>query len=833
MSEPLGGAPKGRGREPTNDLPIRTAFNVYEALGYDAVVIPLCSGSKRPKHTEWQKTTLAQSRSPEHQRELQNGEIGVVLGSAGNGICTIDLDTDEAAADFLAANPRLAGTLQTRGRRGLNLWFRLHGRIPRSGALNSNGKQVGEFRAAGCHTKILGQHPKTGLPYTWPVDAPALSILFDEIVWPTSWSGASINDSQSTPAPAHGALSGDIRAPAAAPAIDPDIADLATLSPPPDETFTEGDRDDLLGHLDPDMSYPDWIRMAAGMKHQFGDSAYEKFDSWSATGKKYVNGADTRKLWDSLKRTLPGRPSVTIGTLIAKAQANGYVRRKPKPASGDSMIILPSADVSITAAANKLFQKIAASETLFYRGGRVHEIIEEPGTGDHRLSPISSMKFRSQMENYGSLLVWRKGGNSEVVLKPTTCPDETAKALLESAPAGKLLPNVALLSACPILVRDGLNCCVLGPGWHPENGGIYITGGQTPPDVPLADALADLPKLVADFDFSTPGDESRAIAALIGPALKFGGWLTGPLPIDIAEADVSQAGKGYRQKCVAGIYREVPNIVTQKTSGVGGLDESISQKLIDGRPFILIDNLRGKLDSQFLEAALTAPGPMPARVPHRGEVLVDPRSFVFQITSNGVEATKDLLNRASIIRIRKRPQGYLFKVYPEGDVYAHIKAHQPYYLGCVFAVIKYWQQQGERRTTESRHDNREWAQKLDWIVQNIFFEAPLLEGFAAAQQRASNPRSSWVRAIAIEVKGAGTTGPLTASQLAEISSDSGLEVPGVGRDADEKAQAQAIGRIMANTFGPSDEHEVDGHKIHRIHGTNPNTGNPSKSYVFE
>ena len=74
---------------------------------------------------------------------------------------------------------------------------------------------------------------------------------------------------------------------------------------------------------------------------------------------------------------------------------------------------------------------------------------------------------------------------------------------------------------------------------------------------------------------------------------------------------------------------------------------------------------------------------------------------------------------------------------------------------------------------------------------------------------------------------------MTASQLAEFAADSGHPPPGARPDADEEDQARVIGKIMANTFGRSDEYEVDGHKIHRIHGTNPNTGNPSKSYVFE
>ena len=610
------------------------------------------------------------------------------------------------------------------------------------------------------------------------------------------------------------------------------VADISHLAPLPDPTFSSADLDELLEYLDPDVSRADWIKIGAGSKHQFGDAGYVQFDAWSAEGKKYAGESDTRKTWDSLQREAKGRASTTIGSLIQMGQANGYVR--PKPRTANTMIVLPGCDVSISAAAQTIFPLIAARKELFYRGGMVHEIVEDRGTDGHKLSPVSATQFRSRLERYGLIVVWRKGAKLEPVLKPTICPEETAKALLACEHAGRYLPNITLLSRCPIFVGDAIAGHILGPGWHLENGGTYITGGATPPVVPLAHAVRDLRALLADFDFATPGDHSRALASLIGPALKFGGWLSGSLPADIAEADQSQAGKGYRQKCVAAIYREVPNIVAKKTGGVGGLDESISQRLVDGRPFVMLDNFRGKLDSQYLEALLTAPGPVGARVPHRGEVSVDPRNFVFQITSNGLETTQDLANRASIIRIRKQPPGYLFKVFPEGDLYAHIQAKQPHYLGCVFAVIKEWVWQRESRTTESRHDNREWAQKMDWIVQKIFKVAPLLDGFTAAQQRVSNPGTSWIRAVAIAAKASGSPGPFIASQIAKISSDAGLTIPGCN-SADPEDQARAVGKLMASAFGTKREGEIeiDGGKIRRVRDKHPECSNPGNTYWFE
>jgi hypothetical protein len=133
------------------------------------------------------------------------------------------------------------------------------------------------------------------------------------------------------------------------------------------------------------------------------------------------------------------------------------------------------------------------------------------------------------------------------------------------------------------------------------------------------------------------------------------------------------------------------------------------------------------MDSGHLEAFLTAERSFPARVPYRGEVQIDPDRFFISLSSNGVETTRDMANRSSIIRIRKR-QRFTYSNFPEGDLLSHIRANQSYYLGCVFAVIEEWYRGGQLRSGELRHDFRDWCQTLDWIVQNLFKAAPLMGG---------------------------------------------------------------------------------------------------------
>jgi hypothetical protein len=508
------------------------------------------------------------------------------------------------------------------------------------------------------------------------------------------------------------------------------------------------------------------------------------------------------------------RPTLRSAVRELNASRATGTAQSVRASAGTKVILLPSGDRSITAAAEEIFTAIGPTHTLFHRGGRVHEIDINPD-GTRYLRPITPVQFRSRLENYGSVFVERSGANGEDVLKPTICPEETSHALLESIPARDRLPNIATLAACPVMAKLDGKLDVLDAGWHDHGGGLFVTGGDRPPVASVQETTRALIETLSDFDFPTQGDRSRALASFISPGLRFGGWLTGHLPVDFGEADASQSGKTYRQKLVAAMYREIPNVVVQRAGGVGGLDESISQKLVDGRPFVLLDNLRGRLDSPFLESVLTAPGPMPARVPHRGEVRVDPRGFIFQITSNGAETTRDLGNRVSITRIRKRAESYPFKVYEEGDLYAHVVANQARYLGYIFAIIREWATKGMQRTKETRHDFREWAQTLDWIVQNIFDAAPLLDQHDEARQRVSDPRRVWLRAICIAIRDANQTGEFHATQLAEFAFEHGIMPTNIRDGADEASVARAIGRIMAGAFENANLLEIDGFKIHR------------------
>lgn len=484
------------------------------------------------------------------------------------------------------------------------------------------------------------------------------------------------------------------------------------------------------------------------------------------------------------------------------------------------ILILPSDHYDHVKAGTRIFSEIAKTHTLFIRGGRVVELI---GTQHGpELSILRPPALQSRLDRYGTPTMAHILMDGKPCLRVKRCPRQTAEVLLDSLEARELLPPIASITAAPVLIKHEEGLKVLGPGYHIEQGGILVTGGTDPPIIPIPEAVKAIKGLFQDFAFQTSADYSRALAMLITPALKLGGFLTTPTPIDIAEADQSQSGKTYRQTITRLVYREPGYLISRREGGVGSLDESISSALMSGRIFIVADNLRGKVDSQYLESITTSPEWIPVRVPHRGEVLVDARSVSFSITSNGIETTRDLANRSCFVRIRKREPGYKWHPWPEGSLHAHVEVNQGFYLGCVHAVIRNWFEQGCPKTNETRHDMREWAGSLDWICRHIFETDPLMDSHQETQRRVSNPALVWLRALcqAVEQNELLEKG-LQTSELWELSLSNGITLPNHNKDIEGSAAHQAVGRILGNCFNQEEESSIsiDGYKIQRSEST--------------
>ncbi|WP_105215732.1 PriCT-2 domain-containing protein [Pseudoalteromonas sp. T1lg22] len=90
---------------------------------------------------------------------------------------------------------------------------------------------------------------------------------------------------------------------------------------------TMQDLQSALQYLDPNCPRDEWVKVAMGIKDEFGDAGFNEFDSWSSSGEQY-KPSEAKSTWRSIK----AGGGITIATVFKMATDNGY---KPQRESVD------------------------------------------------------------------------------------------------------------------------------------------------------------------------------------------------------------------------------------------------------------------------------------------------------------------------------------------------------------------------------------------------------------------------------------------------------------------------------------------------------------------
>lgn len=490
-------------------------------------------------------------------------------------------------------------------------------------------------------------------------------------------------------------------------------------------------------------------------------------------------------------------------------------KTKPRPKDSRPELILPCHHVGVNECARNCFPILAETRRYFMRSRTLFEI---GSIKEARLIPIEPDAFCSQLENYFRLFAYIKAhGKLEQVKR--CCSAEDAKKLIKCDPARDLLPPIQLVTASPVFVEREGKLEILRKGYHEVLGGIYVSHDYDIVDVPLAVAVSVIKSLATDFGFVAESDRSRFLSGIIAPALRFGGLVKADFPVFLNEADKSQAGKTYGHKVLCKIYNERPFAITlnDERNALGSHDEKLSKGLIEAHPFIMWENARGLVGSQLAESAIRGTGTVTCRIAYMAPIEVETDKFMWLLSSNKASVTPDLAARSLITRMRKQPDSYQYQVFGDGhDLLQEVGIRCSYYLSCILAIISEWVKKGRPHTNDRRHDFTEACQALDWIIQNTFNLAPLLDDHQVEQDRISNPLLNWLRDIALIIeKNKKLEEWLRASEIANFCADHGLAIPQCHEDADEKTRNQVVGRIFKNLFKTAQILSVSGFTVKR------------------
>lgn len=513
------------------------------------------------------------------------------------------------------------------------------------------------------------------------------------------------------------------------------------------------------------------------------------------------------------------------------SQKRPHENAKPVPLPWEpptGSLEVPCGEVSFNQSAEKMFERAGKSGRLFVKDKVVVELVERKGKKE--LEPMTPVRFISFAEELGPLVAYRRYRDGGCRWSPALLNEEKAAALLETE-AARNLPAISVISKCPVLVFDEEVPVILGQGYHAKYR-LLIVDGEMPPNVPFDDAVAKIKDIHSEYWFATEGDRARAYASFLTPALLM--VIRTRAPIEVAEADARRAGKGYRQKMIAAAYNDICRDAT-KRRGCGSIEETLGGIWLSGHKMARLDNVRGLIDSQWIEN-FTDSDDVGVRLPYLREVRLDPSPHLLYITSNGLQATPDLADRALIIRTISRDY-YPYRKYSEGYLLDHVRANQPYILGCIYSVITHWWNEGCRMRQDTPHRVQPWAGMCDEIVQTIFGTPALMEGHEEVQKRSSNFALTATRELCVAAKETGKLDvDLFANDLAQLRSMCGINIPGVKPDSTDEQAYKQVGKMLGKLFGSraTDKIVLDGFTIKRkeVMKRDPKSGSTFNSKVY-
>ena len=197
--------------------------------------------------------------------------------------------------------------------------------------------------------------------------------------------------------------------------------------------------------------------------------------------------------------------------------------------------------------------------------------------------------------------------------------------------------------------------------------------------------------------------------------------IPGPTPLHLFDAPTQSSGKSYAAKiCIA------PFCAPEASAEKGDDEEwrkALLAALLAGRSHIFLDNIKGRLTSPMLAAAITEPRLRERAMGGLGEVAVDVRC-VWVATSNNAQLDRDTASRCVVIRLDTGLEN------PESREYSNnpldfIKAHRADVASAVLTLVRHWQKRGAREYS-GVHQSRfnEWQNVIGGILQ-----AAEIEGF--------------------------------------------------------------------------------------------------------
>ena len=316
--------------------------------------------------------------------------------------------------------------------------------------------------------------------------------------------------------------------------------------------------------------------------------------------------------------------------------------------NGKPALLLPGDGRLISDFAEELGE-LLSGHGIFNRKGAAFTLDHE----GQRLKLAEAGWLRTWIE--AQVIPFRKGYSENGPIKIVkTMAKETADAVLVSPQFLDQLPQVERFHPCPMpWLRDSEKIELLPLGLDHASGTFTSDPGFSISPMPFTEAKAEIESLIAEFPWADDSGRSKAVAIAAMLTTFAGGLMPAKAtkPVFIYAANAEGSGKTTLAQLAGTPYADTP-------AEAAPHEETEWQKkllslTLSGRRLVLLDNLKGHLNSPSFEAYTTS-------ATFGGRILGGSREFTGEagatilITGNGLTFTPDLRRRALIVELFMR-----------------------------------------------------------------------------------------------------------------------------------------------------------------------------------
>lgn len=316
------------------------------------------------------------------------------------------------------------------------------------------------------------------------------------------------------------------------------------------------------------------------------------------------------------------------------------------------------------------------------------------------------------------LAVWRRI-NRQGELVPAHPPMPLVKSVLATPDPG--LPVLVGIVNTPVFGRNGK--LLTAAGYHPDARLLYspAAGFEVPAIAqrPSAEQVAAARSLICDdllgdFPFVSPSEHAHAVALLLLGFLR--SMIDGPTPLHLIEKPTPGTGATLMVDAIATILTGAGASVMTEGRDDEEWRKRVTAKLRQVPSIVLIDNLRQKLDSAAVAAALTAPF-WEDRILGASEMARLPIRCIWIATGNNPEFSNEMARR--LVRIRldahvERPWQRAGFRHP--DLMIWVRANRVRLVAACLTICQAWIAAGRPRGARTIGSYENWAQVLGGVL---------------------------------------------------------------------------------------------------------------------